>query len=348
MTNNAAQAAELVRWRGRKTPSSRSATSSGSTPFWPTWKKSPPIPASSKPTAFLPTPPQHRHRRGAGFDDSRFGRRPGFCPFAGRQRGCRRDSRAEPIEDIANARLRFANGCVANLTASRVSPERMRKIRVFSGGECTSYVSLDYRAQEGFIYRVAREGEEESSLLKKLLRGKDSAIVSEFAGRKIVREPVPIEKDEPLKLELRDFIECVQSHKRPKSAGPWPSARWTWPSRSRARFRPDGGPLAPYGRLASHPAAPRPSTSGSPARPAAGNWPDGGRKRTGASPPPPPPPACCWRSGCAFLVEYGGGDRCASGLPHSRGRSFILTEKRGRARRRPRRCPAFWARRPIF
>ena len=54
-------------------------------------------------------------------------------------------------EDIANARLRFANGCVANLTASRVSPERMRKIRVFSAGALTSYVSLDYRAQEGFI-----------------------------------------------------------------------------------------------------------------------------------------------------------------------------------------------------
>jgi len=122
-------------------------------------------------------------------------------------------------EDIANARLRFANGCVANLTASRVSPERMRKIRVFSGGASASYVSLDYRAQEGFIYRVAREGEEESSLLKKLLRGKQSAIVSEFAGRKIVREPVPIEKDEPLKLELRDFIQCVQSHQTPKVSG---------------------------------------------------------------------------------------------------------------------------------
>jgi predicted dehydrogenase len=122
-------------------------------------------------------------------------------------------------EDIANARLRFANGCVANLTASRVSPERMRKIRVFSGGQTTSYVSLDYRAQEGFIYRVAREGEEASSLFKKLLRGKDSAIVSEFAGRKIVREPVPIEKDEPLKLELRDFIQCVQSHQTPKVSG---------------------------------------------------------------------------------------------------------------------------------
>ncbi len=122
-------------------------------------------------------------------------------------------------EDIANARLRFANGCVANLTASRISPERMRKIRVFSGGECTSYVSLDYRAQEGYIYRVAREGEEESSLLKKLLHGKESAVVSEFAGRKIVREPVPIEKDEPLKLELRDFIKCVQSHQTPKVSG---------------------------------------------------------------------------------------------------------------------------------
>ena len=123
-------------------------------------------------------------------------------------------------EDIANARLRFANGCVANLTASRVSPERMRKIRVFSGGAVTSYVSLDYRAQEGFIYRVAREGEEESSLLKKLLRGKDSAIVSEFAGRKVVREPVPIEKDEPLKLELRDFVGASRRIRRPKSAVP--------------------------------------------------------------------------------------------------------------------------------
>ena len=122
-------------------------------------------------------------------------------------------------EDIANARLRFANGCVANLTASRVSPERMRKIRVFSAGALTSYVSLDYRAQEGFIYRVAREGEEESSFLKKLLHAKDSAIVSEFAGKKIVREPVPIEKDEPLKLELQDFIRCIQSHLTPKVSG---------------------------------------------------------------------------------------------------------------------------------
>ena len=122
-------------------------------------------------------------------------------------------------EDIANARLRFANGCVANLTASRVSPERMRKIRVFSGGAATSYISLDYRAQEGFIYRVARSDEEESSLLKKLLHTKDSTIVSEFGGKRIVREPVPIAKEEPLKLELQHFVECVRARQTPMVSG---------------------------------------------------------------------------------------------------------------------------------
>ncbi|MFN7141869.1 MAG: hypothetical protein ACK4UN_21320 [Limisphaerales bacterium] len=95
----------------------------------------------------------------------------------------------------------------------------MRKIRVFSGGEMTSYVSLDYRAQEGFIYRIAREGEEESSLLKKLLHAKDSTIVSEFGGKRIVREPVPIAKEEPLKMELLHFVECVEQQQTPKVSG---------------------------------------------------------------------------------------------------------------------------------
>jgi predicted dehydrogenase len=127
-------------------------------------------------------------------------------------------------EDIANVRLRFANGCVANLTASRVSPERMRKIRVFSGPTSPCYISLDYRVQEGFIYRVARDGEEESSMLKKVLAaklgiGKDSAIVSQFAGKRIVREPVPITKDEPLKLELQHFVECVRNKQTPHVSG---------------------------------------------------------------------------------------------------------------------------------
>jgi predicted dehydrogenase len=122
-------------------------------------------------------------------------------------------------EDIANARLRFANGCVANLTVSRISPERMRKIRVFSGPTNKCYISLDYRAQEGYIYRIARDGEEESSLLKKLLASKDSTIVSEFAGQRIVREPVPIAKEEPLKQELLHFVECVREQQTPKVSG---------------------------------------------------------------------------------------------------------------------------------
>lgn len=122
-------------------------------------------------------------------------------------------------EDIANARLRFANGCVANLTVSRISPERMRKIRVFSGPENTCYISLDYRAQEGFIYRIARDGEEESSLLKKLLASRDSTIVSEFGGKRIVREPVPIAKEEPLKLELEHFVKCVREKQTPRVSG---------------------------------------------------------------------------------------------------------------------------------
>jgi predicted dehydrogenase len=127
-------------------------------------------------------------------------------------------------EDIANARLRFANGCVANLTVSRVSPERMRKIRVFSGPTHPCYISLDYRAQEGFIYRIAREGEQETPLLKKILAaklgvGKDSAIVSEFGGKRVVREPVPIAKDEPLKLELQHFVNCVREKQTPMVSG---------------------------------------------------------------------------------------------------------------------------------
>jgi predicted dehydrogenase len=127
-------------------------------------------------------------------------------------------------EDIANARLRFANGCIANLTVSRISPERMRKIRVFSGPTHPCYISLDYRTQEGFLYRVAREGEQETPFIKKIMAaklgiGKDSAIVSEFAGKKIVREPVPINKDEPLKLELQSFVNCVREKQKPLVSG---------------------------------------------------------------------------------------------------------------------------------
>lgn len=93
-------------------------------------------------------------------------------------------------EDIANARLKFENGCVANITASRVSPEKLRKIRVFQS-EC--YLSLDYQEQSGWIYR------------------RD--------GMQIVREEVRVEKDEPLKLELAAFVECARQGKRPMVSG---------------------------------------------------------------------------------------------------------------------------------
>lgn len=93
-------------------------------------------------------------------------------------------------EDIANARIRFDNGCVANITASRISPERMRKIRVFQGD---AYLSLDYQDQSGWIYR------------------KD--------GMEIAREEVKVEKDEPLKCELADFVACAARGEMPRVSG---------------------------------------------------------------------------------------------------------------------------------
>ncbi len=93
-------------------------------------------------------------------------------------------------EDIANARIRFENGCVANITASRISPERLRKIRVFQGD---AYLSLDYQDQSGWIYR------------------KD--------GMEIGREEVEVEKEEPLKCELAAFVDCASKGEQPKVSG---------------------------------------------------------------------------------------------------------------------------------
>ena len=123
-------------------------------------------------------------------------------------------------EDIANARLKFKNGCVANITASRVSAERMRKIRIFGNTDHgAAYISLDYMKQQGELYRVAADDEKESSVLQKLLAGKHANIVSEFGGKKIVREPVPIEQDEPLKLELQHFLDSISQHRDPLVTG---------------------------------------------------------------------------------------------------------------------------------
>jgi predicted dehydrogenase len=93
-------------------------------------------------------------------------------------------------EDIANARIRFENGCVANVTSSRISPERMRKIRVFQED---AYLSLDYEKQSGEIYR--RE------------------------SGKITRDKVPIERVEPLRQQLVSFIECASTGRAPRVSG---------------------------------------------------------------------------------------------------------------------------------
>lgn len=120
-------------------------------------------------------------------------------------------------EDIANARLRFENGCVANITVSRVSTERMRKIRVFQED---AYLSLDYGKQEGYVVRLANSAEHESSFLQKLIAvAKDETIVTEFAGKKIVRQPVQVEKGEPLKRQIQSFVECARHGSEPKVSG---------------------------------------------------------------------------------------------------------------------------------
>jgi predicted dehydrogenase len=107
-------------------------------------------------------------------------------------------------EDLANVRLKFANGCVAQLTASRVSAERVRKIRVYQSAPEPLHVSLDFREQTGSISRVsAADG------------AAGATVVSEFGGKKIFRETAPITKAEPLKLELEHFINCVRTRQQP-------------------------------------------------------------------------------------------------------------------------------------
>ena len=95
-----------------------------------------------------------------------------------------------PTEDIANARLVFENGCVANLSASRVSEKKAREIRVFQE---SGYLSLDFMNQKGHLIR-----KNESSLEK---------------------SEVPVEKGEPLALELEAFVGCVRESSTPKTDG---------------------------------------------------------------------------------------------------------------------------------
>ena len=97
--------------------------------------------------------------------------------------------------DIANARITFASGCIANVTASRISRDKIRKIRCF---QPQMYVSVDAAAQELEVWRLERrEGERPA----------------------IQGGPVPIAKDEPLRLELADFVEAIRMRRRPRVDG---------------------------------------------------------------------------------------------------------------------------------
>jgi len=91
-----------------------------------------------------------------------------------------------PRIDIANARIEFANGCVANLTASRVSAERIRKLRFFQPNE---YVSVDYSAQEAAMVSIERSS---------------SAPLPQFNSRLLSAE-----RHEPLELEIQSFLAAV-------------------------------------------------------------------------------------------------------------------------------------------
>jgi predicted dehydrogenase len=97
--------------------------------------------------------------------------------------------------DIANVRLAFENGCVANLTASRVSTERVRKLRLFQPGE---YISLDYARRDAAVFAIERGA---------------TAVPS------IAHQHLTTEEREPLADEIAAFLECVRTRQRPEVDG---------------------------------------------------------------------------------------------------------------------------------
>ncbi len=102
--------------------------------------------------------------------------------------------------DIATTRLEFENGCVANLTCSRVSPEQMRRLRIFQAGQ---YLALDYLHQELTSYKLVPEPEPEKAK-------------RDFS---LEKTRVKITPQEPLKAELSAFLECVKKRSRPLVSG---------------------------------------------------------------------------------------------------------------------------------
>jgi predicted dehydrogenase len=118
-------------------------------------------------------------------------------------------------EDMANARLEFEDGCVANLTASRISDKSMRKTRIFSE-DC--YVTVDTLAKEAWIYRTTPQL---AAALEKLPKDKDLSIADLASIPKELYsiQEVKLSDEEPLARELESFLECVQTGSDPVVPG---------------------------------------------------------------------------------------------------------------------------------
>ncbi|HSY53492.1 MAG TPA: Gfo/Idh/MocA family oxidoreductase [Opitutaceae bacterium] len=111
-------------------------------------------------------------------------------------------------EDIANARLQFENGCVANLNASRLSLKKAREIRIFQDN---AYLSLDFMNQSGHLVK-------KSDIITYGLKMK-IGLVKPGDHNSVPVHQIPIEKGEPLALELAHFVESVTKAKQPKVGG---------------------------------------------------------------------------------------------------------------------------------
>jgi predicted dehydrogenase len=111
-------------------------------------------------------------------------------------------------EDIANARVTFSNGAVANLTASRISSKAMRKLRLFGSD---TYASADFLNHEVEIFRLRRDGQPADEgqhpfgdVVQEILLSK---------GQTIVCQHPALEKTDALQLQLRSFLESIQGHR---------------------------------------------------------------------------------------------------------------------------------------
>lgn len=115
------------------------------------------------------------------------------------------------FEDIANARVVFANGAVANLTASRLALKTERKLRVFAEN---SYISLDYQKKVGIAVTLDKNLD-----VIKFARERNLEDLSQLSGvdfgKMVQVEPLLIDNKDPLGAELETFIECVRTKSRP-------------------------------------------------------------------------------------------------------------------------------------